>query len=75
MTSEEMADQVSKTVESLRSRIVGTGYQQYSQGTQQAIELKSNAQILRETLDELDDGIVYLAVLRARLDNLLSKLN
>lgn len=75
MTSEEMADQVSKTVESLRSRILGTGDQQYSQGTQQAIELKSNAQILRETLDELDDGIVYLAVLRARLDNLLSKLN
>ena len=75
MTSEEMADQVSKTVESLRSRILGTGDQQYSQGTQQAIELKSNAQILRETLDELDDGIVYLAVLRARLHNLLSKLN
>ena len=75
MTSEEMADQVANTVESLRSRITGTGNDQYSRGKEQAIELKSNAQILRETLEEIEDGIVYLAVLRARLDNLLSKLN
>ncbi len=75
MTSEEMADQVIECVNSLRSRIIGTGKAQYSQGDTQAIELKSNAQILRETLEEIDDGIVYLAVLRARLDGLLNKLN
>lgn len=75
MTSEEMADQVTACVNSLRSRIVGTGNEQYSQGQNQAIESKSNAQILRETLEEIDDGIVYLAVLRARLDGLLRKLN
>lgn len=75
MTSEEMADQVTACVNSLRSRIVGTGNEQYSHGQNQAIESKSNAQILRETLEEIDDGIVYLAVLRARLDGLLRKLN
>ena len=74
MTSEELANQVTECVESLRSRIVGTGNDQYSRGSQQAIELKSNAQILRETIEEIDDGIVYLAVLRSRLDDLVKKL-
>ena len=45
MTSEELADQVSACVNSLRSRIIGTGDAQYSRGKEQAIELKSNAQI------------------------------
>lgn len=75
MTSEELANQVTECVESLRSRIIGTGDEQYSRGAQQAIELKSNAQILRETLEEIDDGIVYLAVLRSRLDDLVKKLS
>lgn len=74
MTSEELADQVTKCVESLRSRIIGTGDEQYSRGNQQAIELKKNSQILQETLEEIDDGIVYLAHLRARLSGLLEKL-
>lgn len=75
MTSEELADQVTQCVDSLRSRIVGTGNAQYSRGQEQAIESKSNAQILRETIEELDDTLVYVAVLRTRLAGLLSKLN
>ncbi len=75
MTSEELADQVTKCVESLRSRIIGTGDEQYSRGNQQAIETKSGGQVVQETLEELDDAIVYLAHLRARLAGLLEKLH
>jgi hypothetical protein len=70
MTSEELADQVTACVESLRSRIMGTGDQQYSNGNEQSIELKSGSQILKETIEEIDDAVVYLAHLRARLARL-----
>jgi len=70
LTSEELADQVTACVESLRSRIMGTGQDQYSNGDQQSIELKSGAQIVKETIEEIDDSLVYLAHLRARLARL-----
>ena len=70
LTSEELANQVSECVESLRSRILGTGNEQYSKGDQQSIETKSGAQIVKETIEEIDDAIVYLAHLRARLSRL-----
>lgn len=70
MTSEELAEQVTACVESLRSRIIGTGDAQYSNGNEQSIELKSGAQIVKETIEEVDDAIVYLAHLRARLARL-----
>ena len=70
MTSEELADQVTACVESLRSRIMGTGDEQYSNGDQQSIELKSGAQIVKETIEGIDDSLVYLAHLRARLARL-----
>ena len=70
MTSEELANQVTACVESLRSRIMGTGDEQYSHGNQQSIEVKSGEQIVKETVEELDDAIVYLAHLRARLNRL-----
>ena len=49
---------------------MGTGDVQYSRGTEQSIETKSGEQIVLETLEELDDAIVYLAHLRARLSRL-----
>ena len=70
LTSEELANQVSECVESLRSRILGTGNEQYSNGDQQSIETKSGALIVKETIEEIDDAIVYLAHLRARLSRL-----
>jgi len=70
MNSEELANQVTDCVESLRSRIMGTGDEQYSRGNQQSIELKSGEQVLKETIEEIDDAIVYLAHLRARLAKL-----
>lgn len=73
MTSDEFADEVQQTVMSLRSRIIGTGKDQYDLGGTQKIETKSNAQILIETIEELDDAIVYLAHLRSRLGKLLNQ--
>jgi hypothetical protein len=49
---------------------MGTGDEQYSRGTQQSIETKSGEQIVKETIEEVDDAIVYLAHLRARLARL-----
>lgn len=67
MTPQELADQVTSVVENLRSRIVGTGAEQYDISGTQKIELKSPSQLLWETVEELDDAIVYLAHLRARM--------
>ena len=75
MTSEEMSNLVSNCIESLRSRIMGTGQDQYSNGNQQAIELKTDKELIQETLEELEDGLVYLAVLHSRISNLLGKIN
>lgn len=70
MTSEELAQQVTDCIESIQSRIIGTGDQQYSRGDVQAIELKTNAQLIQEALEELDDLLVYCAMLRIRVANL-----
>lgn len=70
MTSEELSNQVTNCVESLRSRIMGTGHDQYSNGGEQKIEKKNNEQLIKEAIEELDDLIVYAAVLRSRLNNL-----
>lgn len=70
MKSEELADQVTACVESLRSRIIGTGHEQYSDGDKQKIETKSNQQLITEAIEELDDLVVYAVVLRSRLDGL-----
>ena len=73
MTSEQLADQVEEIIRSVRARIVGTGKEQYDLGDTQKIELKDEVQILRETLEELDDAIVYLSHLRARVAQLTTK--
>lgn len=70
MTSEELSEQVTSCIESVRARIIGTGDEQYSQGDKQKIETKTNRELITEAIEELDDLIVYAAVLRARLENL-----
>ncbi len=74
MTSEELADQVTSVVENLRARIIGTGNEQYSQGEKQKIEEKTDREIAKEALEEIEDLIVYSAVIHARLQRLISKL-
>jgi len=70
MTSEELAESVVDCIESVRERIIGTGDEQYSLGDTQRIETKSNNDILKEAIEELDDLIVYVAVLRNRVAQL-----
>ena len=70
MTSEELAQQVNSTMESLRSRIMGTGKEQYDRVSVQLIETFTSEEILINTLEEIDDAIVYLAHIRARLASL-----
>lgn len=70
MTSEEFADQVTSCVESLRSRILGTGQEQYSNGDRQKIEDYSIEQLFEEAIAELDDFVVYAVVTRSRMATL-----
>lgn len=70
MTSEEFADQVTNCVESLRSRILGTGQDQYSQGDRQAIEDFTIERLYEEAIAELDDFVVYAVVTRSRMEAL-----
>jgi len=70
LNSNELAKQVTDCVESLRDRITGTGHDQYANGDEQAIELKSNEQLITEAVEELDDLIVYAVVLRSRMEAL-----
>jgi len=70
MNTFEFAEQIEKIVESLKSRILNTGADQYDLGDVQKIELKSPAQIISETCEEVDDAIVYLSHLRSRLNKI-----
>lgn len=56
---------------SLRHRILGTGKEQYDEGDEQQIERFSNSDLITNTIEEIDDAIVYLAHLRARLSSLI----
>jgi hypothetical protein len=75
MTSEQFADHVTECVESLRSRILGTGQEQYSMGDRQKIEDYSNTQLLDEAIAELDDFVVYAVYMRTRMAELRSALH
>jgi hypothetical protein len=73
MTSEQLASQVESVIRSIRERILGTGQRQYDRGAEQLIETKTGRELLVDTLEELDDAIVYLAHLRARVNLLIER--
>lgn len=70
MTSEEFSDLVTEQVESLRSRIMGIGHSQYSQGSEQKIEKYSDTRLIDEAIAELDDFVVYAVYMRSRMASL-----
>ena len=70
MTSEEFADEVSEVVFNLRGRILGTGKEQYDSAEGQLIETFTERDLITNTIEELDDAIVYLAHLRSRLSKI-----
>jgi SMC interacting uncharacterized protein involved in chromosome segregation len=70
MKANELADQIEDIISSLRTRILGIGADQYDEGNVQKIEIKRPSDIIRETIEEIDDSIVYLAHLRARMNEM-----
>jgi hypothetical protein len=72
MTSEELANGVTDCVLSLQERILGVGAREYDpQKTEtQPIETKGIEELILDALQEIDDMIVYAAVLRMRISNL-----
>lgn len=67
MTPTQLADSVEEVVLHLRSRIEGTGKEQYDEGDTQKIETFTNDEVIINAIEEIDDAIVYLAHLRMRL--------
>lgn len=63
MTNEEFEDYI---VTQLRARISGPGARQYDRGSRQAIEDKSNRDLIEEAIEECLDQLVYLLVLAQR---------
>lgn len=74
MQANELADQIERIIISLRERIMGVGAEQYDEGNVQKIELKKPSEIIAETIEEIDDSIVYLSHLRARMTKIQSTL-
>lgn len=75
MKANELADQIENVINSLRSRIMGIGAEQYDDGDVQKIELKDPSSIIKETIEEIDDSIVYLSHLRARISKVQSTID
>jgi hypothetical protein len=75
MTPQQLADGVTRVVENLRVRIEGVGAQQYDQGDRQRIEGYSHDRLVRESLEEVEDILVYLAVLHTRLSALRDRVS
>lgn len=70
MTSEELAKVIAETIESVKARILNVGDQQYSLGNKQKIEMKTIDEILLDSLEEVDDLLAYISIIRIRLDQL-----
>jgi hypothetical protein len=75
MTSEELASVIGQTIESVKHRILNVGDQQYSFGDKQKIETKTIKEVLVDALEEVDDLLVYISVIRIRLDQLRNGLD
>jgi hypothetical protein len=71
MTPAQLADSVEGVILHLRSRIEGTGKDQYDEGDSQKIESFTNDEVVINAIEEIDDAIVYLAHLRMRLTKLV----
>jgi hypothetical protein len=75
MTSEELASVIAQTIESVKHRILNVGDEQYSFGDKQRIETKTINEVLVDALEEVDDLLVYISVIRIRLDQLRNGLD
>lgn len=75
MTSEELADQVSRAVYATRDRVLGPGQEQYDDGSGvQKFERLPLPDLATWALEEIDDLIVYAVMLRIRVQQLADKI-
>lgn len=70
MTSEEHAAIVGFLVRRLYTRVMGPGEAQYSRGDVQRFESRALRDIVEDSLEEVEDLIVYAVQLWIRLDGL-----
>ena len=75
MTSEQLAKAIGETIQSLESRIIGIGADQYDSGDIQKIEMKTLPEVAQDALEEIDDLLVYLAFLRISINRLKSTID
>lgn len=75
MTSEELSKAITETIQSLESRIIGIGADQYDFGDMQKIEMKTLPEVAQDALEEIDDLLVYLAFLRISINRLKSTID
>lgn len=75
MTSEEFSKAITHQLQSLENRILTVGRNQYDLGTKQKIELKTVGEILDDSLEEIDDLLVYLSYTRIRVQKLRANLD
>jgi hypothetical protein len=75
MTSEELADEVTRAVTACRARVLGVGADQYDDGSgTQKFETLPLAELRRWMEEEIDDVIVYAVMTRIRLRRMLAVL-
>lgn len=74
MNPTQLATQIEGVIQHLRSRIEGTGKEQYDRGEQQVIETFTREEVLVNAIEEIDDAIVYLAHLRMRLAGIVGEI-
>ena len=75
MTSEQLAKAINHMLKSIEHRIINVGAKEYDLKTIQKIETKSLGQLLDESLEELDDLIVYLSYTRIKIQKLRANLD
>lgn len=74
LNSHQLANQIEGVIQHLRSRIEGTGKEQYDRGSKQVIETFTPDEVLVNAIEEIDDAIVYLAHLRMRLADVVTEI-
>lgn len=75
MTSEQLAKAINHMLKSIENRIINVGAKEYDMQGVQKIETKTLSQLLDESIEELDDLIVYLSYTRIKIQKLRANLD
>lgn len=75
MDSRGLADAVEELIRECRERVMGVGDQQYSEGTTQKFEKMDLRELVEWAYEEIDDVVVYAAMIRIRLGRIMALVN